>query len=280
MTLLYGKLVADEITAKTKKLIESMGITPGLAVILVGENNASHLYVKLKEKAAQGVGIKFEKFLFDTTVEKEELISLINTLNNRSDINGIIVQLPLPEGLNTGEIISQINPQKDADGFHEVTLKNFLNGDKEKCPVFPRAIIELLRSSGENNNGKNGVVLVNSDIFGRIMKQAIFNEGVQADYILFKNIEDNKEKIKEAEIVITVCGVSNLIKPEMLNENAIVIDGGISYLDGNVMGDVERISVEQKVKFLSPVPGGVGPVTVATLLARVAEMAEKGRFDL
>src|SRR3989339_845165 len=166
MTLLYGKPVADEITAKTKKLIESKGITPGLAVILVGENNASHLYVRLKEKAAQDVGINFEKFLFDVTVKKEELISLINTLNNRSDINGIIVQLPLPEGLNTGEIISQINPQKDADGFHEVTLKNFLNGDKEECPVFPRAIIELLRSSGENNSGKKGVVLVNSDIFG------------------------------------------------------------------------------------------------------------------
>jgi len=222
MTLLCGKPVADEITAKTKKLIESIRMTPGLAVILVGENNASRLYVRLKEKAAQGVGIKFEKFLFDTTVEKEELISLINTLNNRSDINGIIVQLPLPEWLNTGEIISQINPQKDADGFHEVTLKNFLNGDKEKCPVFPRAIIELLRSSGENNSGKKGVVLANSDIFGKIMKRALFSDGVQADYILFKNIEDNKEKIKEAEIVVTVCGVPNLIKPEMLNENAIV----------------------------------------------------------
>ena len=276
MTLLYGKPVADEITAKTKKLIESKGITPGLAVILVGENNASHLYVRLKEKAAQDVGINFEKFLFDVTVKKEELISLINTLNNRSDINGIIVQLPLPEGLNTGEIISQINPQKDADGFHEVTLKNFLNGDKEECPVFPRAVVELLFSSKENINDKKGIVLVNSDIFGKIMKQALLNEGVKADYLLFKNIEDNKEKIKEAEIVVTVCGVPNLIKPEMLNENAIVIDGGVDYLEGKVVGDVLRGSVEQKVKVLSPVPGGVGPVTVATLLARVAEIAVEG----
>lgn len=275
MTLLYGKPVAEEVTAKIKKLIESTGITPGLAVILVGENNASHLYVKLKEKAAQDIGIKFEKFLFNSTVKEKELLDLINILNDRRDINGIIVQLPLPKELNAKGVISQIDPRKDVDGFHFVTMKNFLDGYKKECPVFPRAVVELLYSSKENINGKKGIVLVNSDIFGKIMKQALLNEGVKADYLLFKNIDDNKEKIKEAEIVVTVCGVPNLIKSEMVNDDAIIIDGGISYLDGNVVGDVERISVESKVKFLSPVPGGVGPVTVATLLARVAEVAER-----
>lgn len=273
MTLLLGKLVADEIIVKTKKILEKRKVAPCLAVILVGENSASHLYIKLKEKTAQEVGIKFEKFLFNSNVKKEELISLIDTLNNRRDVNGVIVQLPLPEGLNTEEIISQINPQKDADGFHGVTLRNFLNGDKEKCPVFPRAIIKLLRSSREKNSGKKGVVLVNSDIFGEVVKQALLDEGIQAEYVLFKDIEDNKEKIKIAEIIVTACGVPNLIKPEMVNENAIIIDGGVSYLGDIVVGDVERSSVLQKVKFLSPVPGGVGPVTVATLLARVAEIS-------
>ncbi len=272
MTLLYGKSVADEINAKTKKIIKSNRITPGLAVILVGENKASHLYVRLKEKAAQDIGIKFEKFLFDSTVKEKELLELINKLNDRRDINGIIVQLPLPKALEAKSIISQIDPRKDVDGFHFVTMKNFLDGYKKECPVFPRAVVELLLSSKEDIIGEKGIVLVNSDIFGKIMKQALLNEGVKADYILFKNIDDNKEKIKEAEIVVTVCGVPNLIKPEMVNDGVIIIDGGISYLDGNVTGDVERISVEQKVKFLSPVPGGVGPVTVATLLARVAEV--------
>lgn len=274
MALIYGKPVADKLLAETKARIEDAHIVPGLAVILVGDDTSSHLYVNLKEKAAQSAGIHFEKYGFPKTIAHEEIFQCIEKLNQRSDIQGIIVQLPLPAGLPTDEIIARIDPRKDTDGFHPETLKQFLAGESSLCPVFPRAMIALLRFGQDRYAGEKGLVLANSELLGKVLTQALTNEGLQAEYALSQEkSEIIAAKTKLARVILTACGIPNLITGNMISEDAVVIDGGISHCDGKVVGDVERASGENKARYLSPVPGGVGPVTVATLLARVTDAA-------
>lgn len=276
MALLYGKPIADKILSETKKRIETAGVTPGLAVVLVGDDASSHLYVSLKEKSAEDIGIHFEKFIFPKETKAEEVKACIDTLNKRNDIHGIIVQLPLPEGFDTDEIITCIDPNKDTDGFHTETLKWFLAGDKDACPVFPRATIALIRAAMGYRFGDKAVVLSNSSLLGEVMTQALTLEGLQAEYILSS---ESREKIalktKEAQVIVTACGIAGLITGDMISENIVIIDGGISHIDDKIVGDADRLTVENKAKFLSPVSGGVGPVTVATLLARVTDSALK-----
>lgn len=272
MALLYGKPIADRIISETKKRIEVSGTLPGLAVILVGDDASSRLYVSLKEKSAEDVGIHFEKFLFPAEVKRDEVMNRIDDLNKRDDIHGIIVQLPLPDGFDTDEIIGHIDPHKDTDGFHTETLRHFLAGDRDACPVFPRAVIELLHSAGGYRIGEKGLVIANSQLLGEVMTQALTLEGLQAEYILSGESRENIAlKTREASVIVTACGIAGFITGDMLVENMVIIDGGISHIDGKIVGDVDRASAENKVRFLSPVSGGVGPVTVATLLARVAD---------
>ncbi len=274
MPLLYGKPAADKILSETRGRIEMAHIVPGLAVILVGDDASSHLYVCLKEKAAEEAGIRFEKHSFPETISPSEIIKAIDELNRRDDIHGIIVQLPLPRGFPTDEIIAAIAPQKDADGFHQETVKRFFLGEYDACPVFPRAMIALLRLRKGYSVGEKGLVIANSPLLWKVLAQALVLEGLQAEYILStERPEMIAAKTKEARVILTACGIPDLITGAMISENAIVIDGGISQRAGKVVGDAERASVEKKARFLSPVPGGVGPVTVATLLARVTELA-------
>lgn len=274
MALLSGKSIAERILHETKYRIAESGVTPGLAVVLVGDYIESQKYVALKEERAREVGVHFEKFLFPETVTHEEIIQCIETLNERADIHGIIVQLPLPEGFPTDDIVASIDPQKDTDGFHQETLERFLGGDKAACPVFPRAIIELLRETKLTFHGEAAVAVVNSSIIGRVLAFALSLEGLQSEYILrAEGVEAVAAAVREARVVVTACGIPDLITAEMLSPDAIVIDGGNVHVDGKVQGDVKRDEVEPSVAFLSPVPGGVGPVTVATLLARVTDAA-------
>ena len=274
MALLYGKPVADKILADTENRIRTAGVVPGLAVILIGDDAPSHLYVGLKEKAAQKIGIRFEKFLFAADVVVEKIFLCIDALNERADIHGIIVQLPLPETLDADKIIARIDPKKDTDGFHAETLRSCRAGNREACPVFPRAVIELLRAGKGYAIGEKGLVLANSELLGRVMVQALALEGLRAEYILSSAPPETiSEKTKSARVIVTACGIANMLIGGMLSEKSIVIDGGATYLDGKVVGDADRASVENKTCFLSPVPGGVGPVTVAMLLARVTEAA-------
>lgn len=274
MALLYGKPIADRILSETKKQREISGVVPGLAVILVGDDASSHLYVNLKEKSANEIGVRFEKFLFTPESGMYDILQRIDTLNKRSDIHGIIVQLPLPSGLDTDEVIARIDPRKDTDGFHTETVRRFLKGEKESCPVFPRAMIALLHTAGGYHIGDTALVIANSQLLGQVMTQALSFEGLRAEYVLSTvPYETLVAKTREARVIITACGKANLITGDMIAENAVIIDGGMSQIDEKVVGDVERASVENKARFLTPVPGGVGPVTVATLLARVTDMA-------
>ncbi len=274
MALLFGKPIADHVLSQTKERIVQAGITPGLAVVLVGDDTESQKYVGLKEERAQEIGVRFEKILFPKTVSYDELIMSIDALNKRKDVHGIIVQLPLPDGFPTDAIIARIDPKKDTDGFHDATLRRFLAGDAAACPVFPRAIIEMIRETGIVFHGEQAVAVVNSDLMGRVMAHALSFENLASEYVLSTETHEViAEKTKTARVVVTACGRPDLITARMLAPDAIVIDGGNVHVDGKVRGDVNRDEVENAVAYLSPVPGGVGPVTVATLLARVTDAA-------
>lgn len=274
MALLFGKPIAERILSETKERIRASSVTPGLAVILVGDDFQSHKYVGLKEKRAMEVGIHFEKKLLPETVAFEDICATIKSYNERDDIHGIIVQLPLPAGFPTDEIIARIDPTKDTDGFHPETIRRFLTGDFVACPVFPRAIVELLRETKREFHGEKAVVVANSDLLGKVMAFVLSLEGLESVYVLSSESRDViAEKTKGALVVVTACGIPNFLTAEMLASDAIVLDGGNVHVGDKVQGDVERETVESSVAFLSPVPGGVGPVTVATLLARVTDAA-------
>lgn len=279
MALLYGKPIADRILSEVKEHIERIDTVPGLAVVLVGDYVESHKYVGLKEARAGEVGIHFEKYLFPKDVDCQEIFRCIETLNAKEDIHGIIVQLPLPSGFPTDEIIAHIDPKKDTDGFHLETIQKFLSGDFSCCPVFPRAIVDLLRETKQTFHGEKAVVVANSDLMGKVMAFALSLEGLKSSYIL--SSEDRGKialKTGESRVVVTACGIPDMLTADMLSSDALVIDGGNVRVEGMVQGDVKREEVEKKVAFLSPVPGGVGPVTVATLLARVTD-AVSGSVD-
>lgn len=263
MKLLQGKIISEKILGGLKKKISARKVKPGLAVILVGENKASETYVFLKEKAAKKIGINFYKFKFVKNTAENKITDKIKELNADKKINGIIVQLPLPKKFHTQKIINLISLQKDADGFSgQINAKSLQ-------PVFPKAIIKMIESSKVNLKNKKAVIIANSKIFGKTMQIALAKKKIKSEYILSKKLKQNIGKIQKADIIISAVGKRNLIVGDMIKKGAIIVDGGISKEKGRTFGDVNFQSVASKASFLSPVPGGVGPVTIACLLENV-----------
>lgn len=269
--ILSGKVVADRIFSETKDFLESLSVCPGLGVVLVGEDMASRIYVGIKERRATELGFVFRKEVLPTTVTVDEIIHTVDSLNADDTIHGILVQLPLPDGLDADRVIAVIDPKKDADGFHPVTVEQFLSGDREAIPVFPEAIMELVKSAGIPLIGKLGIVIANSDLFSDIVKKALENEGISVTIILAGDIDKKMDEIASGDIVITAIGQPERFPRSLFKKGAIVIDGGISEREGKVRGDVSVEGDDADI-FLSPVPGGVGPVTVACLLRRTARL--------
>jgi methylenetetrahydrofolate dehydrogenase (NADP+) / methenyltetrahydrofolate cyclohydrolase len=269
MKLLYGKPVAKEILSRLASDISLCERKPGLAVVLVGDDSASQIYVNLKEKTAKEIGMNFFRLDLPGDVAQTEILHQIGELNADADIDGIIVQLPLPAGFDTQKIITSINPEKDADGFHSTNTGLFLKGEAGIVPVFPRAIMQLIKSSGENLEHKTGIVIANSDEFGSIMCAMLEREKISAQYILSENILSNLEKIRVSDIVVSAVGSPGLLRGEILKDGAIIIDGGIEKVGAAVVGDVDFGSTEALEGYITPVPGGVGPVTIACLLENV-----------
>lgn len=283
MKLLEGKSVAEGIMLRLEREIQSLRKRPGLGVILVGEDAASHLYVRLKERAALQLGIHVEKRLFLENVTAKEVREAIGAFNADSNIHGILVQLPLPAHLSGEDILGMINPDKDVDGFHPENERRFLSGQDAFFPVFPRAILELIRASGELLQGKRSVVVGNSWRFGNMMCAVLERAGVSAKHLPCIECMSSQglEELKRANIVVSACGKERTITGAMLTPRTIVIDGGIVKDGVRVVGDVDRESVEELEGYLSPVPGGVGPVTIACLLENVvisAKMVENQKF--
>lgn len=263
MKLFDGKKIAEHILQDLKKEIKKSGTKPALAVILVGDNPESLLYISLKEKAASQVGIDFAKFRFPQGTSAGDIKKKIQELNQDKKINGILVQLPLPASYNQDEIIFQIDPQKDVDGFHP---KN-----RYLTPPLIGAILFAFRESG-NLSGKKAVALVNSEVFGRALKKFLAGEGLASRYYIKSNcsILELEGKLRSTDILITACGCPGMVTKDIIKNGAVLIDAGFSKVaEKKVRGDVDAESVKNKASFLTPVPGGIGPVTVALLLKNV-----------
>jgi len=270
--IIDGKKIAAEIRAEIKKEITESGITPGLAVILVGADPASHLYVGLKEKAAAEVGIHFEKFLFFAAEPKEKIIAKIHELNARPDIHGILVQLPLPSGYDESEIVAAIDPQKDADGFHPKNIKKLLAGESKIVPPVITGILELIESTGAEMSNKKITILANSEILAKPLEKILESNEVNVAL----RPENPATYTKDADIVITALGRPKIITGEMIKPGAILIDVGTTRTeDGTTVGDVDFESTAPQAGWITPVPGGVGPMTVAMLLRNVLDLAKK-----
>ena len=277
MKIIDGNKLAGDIFLKIKQDINKSKDKkkPGLAVILIGEDPSSELYVKLKQKKAYELGVDFHLYRMDSDVPEDIVLETIDFLNNDDDIDGILVQLPLPNNLNVDRVVSKIDPNKDVDGFTKKNIDKFINGDKNVLwPVFPKALLSLAKFSGEDLNGKTAVIVGNSDIFTKAMVAACAREGLKVFRISCKDFQDRIDTIKNADVIFIACGQVSMLRDEHIKDGAIIIDGGINKIEDKVVGDVDiDISKSEKNGYLSPVPGGVGPVTIACLFGNLKELA-------
>ncbi len=264
-----GRKIAQGIEAKVKKEVEEFvkerGVKPALATILVGEHPPSKLYVKLKHWACKRVGILSEDHKFPQETGQEEIIQLIETLNSRKEIHGILVQLPLPKHIDERDVMTCISPEKDVDGFNPLNMGKMFIGREGFVPCTPKGIIRALEEFNIDPQGKEVVVVGHSNVVGKPAAVMLLNRNatVKVCHVFTKAL---KSHTKEADILIVATGVRGLIKADMVKEGAIVFDVGITWQDERVYGDVDFDDVLPKVKLISPVPGGVGPMTIAILM--------------
>lgn len=277
MELINGKELAKKIRGELKLEVEELnkkGIKPKLAVIMVGDDKASAVYVRNKSKACNEIGIDFEEFLMDSSIKQEELISLINTLNERKDINGILLQSPIPPHLNIREAFNTINYKKDVDGFNPINVGKLSIGEDSFISCTPYGVIKMLEEYNITIEGKRAVIIGRSNIVGKPLIQCLLNKNatVTVCHSKTKNIE---EITKEADILIAALGKPKFVKENMVKENSVVIDVGINRNEeGKLVGDVDFENVSKKASYITPVPGGVGPMTIAMLMNNVVKAAK------
>lgn len=269
MTIIDGKKtsqdIKDEVRDEVAKLKKG-GVEPTLAVILVGENPASQVYVRNKKRACEYTGIRSLSYELPENTTAEELLKLIDELNNRSDCDGILVQLPLPKHIDEKKITNAISPKKDVDGFHPVNVGNMLIGDECFLPCTPHGIIELLHRYGVVLDGKKAVVVGRSNIVGKPMAMLLLRENATVT-ICHSHTSDLKKECTEADILIAAIGKPKFFTPEYIKNGAAVIDVGMDRDEnGKLCGDVDFEAVKDKCSFITPVPGGVGPMTIAMLM--------------
>ena len=282
MKIFNGKKEAEKILSDLKKRIKKLKVFPKLAVIFIDGNKASKLYIKKKKEAGKKVGIGVKLFKFKKTAAQKDIVEKIKNLNQASSIQGIIVQLPLPEKFNTGKIIETIDPKKDVDGFHRINRSLLKKGQPYFFPVLPQVILIALKGAAKSYENRKISALVNSEIFGKTLKDFLKRKSIKINYILAKNLSLSKikEKLKSADVIISVCQKPKWIKGEMIKKGAILIDGSIALRNKEKLwGDVDRKSVAGKASFLTPVPGGLGPLTVALLLRNVYLAAKNAKKD-
>ena len=269
MSIIDGKMVAshikDNIAAEVKILKNKTGKTPGLAVVLVGDDPASAVYVKNKNKTCKNIGFQsFEHILSENTSE-DKLLNLINDLNNDDQVNGILVQLPLPSHISSKKILVAINPQKDVDGFHLENVGRLVTGNALFKPCTPAGIIKLLDEYKIAIEGKNAVIIGRSNIVGKPVSFLLLERNATVT-ICHSRTKDLPSLTRSADILIAAIGKPNFVTPDLVKNNAVVIDVGINRLDGKLVGDVDFASVSKQASLITPVPGGVGPMTIAMLM--------------
>ena len=260
------KKIKDEIT----KICKSTKDVPKLSVILIGDYLPSQIYVKNKEKKAKEVGIKSEIIKYPETISEKEILDKISNLNQDKDVTGILVQLPLPKQISQKKIIRAIDPKKDVDGFNPLNVGNLASGFEAIVPCTPLGCIKLIKSVEENLKGLHAVIIGRSNLNGKPMAQLLLKENCTVT-ILHSKSKDLKGECKRADILVAAAGVANLVKSDWVKKDCIVIDVGINKLNNQLVGDVHFSDVKNKVKAITPVPGGVGPMTIACLLSNTLE---------
>ena len=278
-TIIDGKAVAKEVQNQIKQEVDGLerrwGLAPGLAVVLVGDDPASHIYVRNKEKACKEVGIKSFEHLLAATISEKELLALVNQLNKDKNIHGILVQLPLPSHIDCDLIIESINPDKDVDGFHPYNLGRLAQRRPLLRPCTAYGIMRLLEYYNIDVKGMNCTIVGASNNVGRPMTLELLHAGATIT-TCHKFTKDLAPHIRDAEIVIVATGVMDIVNPEWFNSKTIAIDVGIHRLDdGSVRGDLNFAAVASRVAMITPVPFGVGPMTIATLLDNTYFAAER-----
>ena len=279
MQIIDGKKIAEELKSAIALEVSGLNSKPGLAVILVGDNAASKVYVNNKEKGCQEVGFNSVKINRDENTSEKELLQLIQDLNNDETIDGILVQLPLPNHIDTKKVIEAIDPIKDVDGFHKENMGRLLQNNPTLRPCTPRGVMTMLEKSNINPSGLDAVVIGASNIVGRPMAIELLNAGATVT-ICHSKTQDLPGKVKSADIVVAAVGIPRFVQADWLKKGSIVIDVGINRLEtGELVGDVDFDQAKDVVNAITPVPGGVGPMTIATLLENTL-LAHKYRNKL
>lgn len=276
--IINGKEIGQEIRGAVATRVEALkekGVTPGLAVILVGDNPASKTYVANKQKSCDAIGMFSELIKLPADTSEKTLLDQIRTLNERDDIHGILVQLPLPKHINEDEVIATISPEKDVDGFSPVSVGKMMLGQDTYLPCTPYGVMKLLEHSGIDVAGKHAVIVGRSHIVGKPMGQLLLHKDATVTYTHSKT-KDLQSFTKQADILIAAVGRANFITKEHVKEGAVVIDVGINRNENNKLcGDVNFESVDGIASHITPVPGGVGPMTITMLLENTVQAAEK-----
>ena len=274
MTIIDGKKTAADLRSNLKNEVDNLkkkfNRVPGLAVILIGEYAPSKIYVRNKEKSAVEIGLKSEIIKYPETVDEKTVLEKISELNKDENVSGILVQLPLPKHINNKKIIDAIDPNKDVDGFHPNNVGNLSSGYESSVPCTPLGCHLLIKKIEPNLNGKKAVVLGRSNLNGKPMTQLLLKENCTVT-IAHSKTKNLKEECLKADILVVAVGIPKLVKGDWIKKGSIVIDVGINKTDEGIVGDVDFDEVSKFAKAITPVPGGVGPMTIACLLKNTIE---------
>ena len=275
--IIDGKELAKKVRKELKKEVDSLkekGVNPKLAVIMVGNDPGSTVYLRNKSKACEKVGIEFEEFLFEENITEELLLETIDKLNKDDSIHGILLQCPVPKHIDVNKAFRRISPNKDVDGFNPINVGNLTIGEDAFISCTPYGVVKMFEEYNIETEGKRAVILGRSNIVGKPMIQCMLNKNSTVT-VCHSRTQNIGEIIKEADIVIAAIGKPNFVKADMVKDGAVVIDVGINRLeDGTITGDVDYENVAPKASFITPVPGGVGPMTIAMLLNNVVKAAK------
>ena len=274
MMIIDGKkeaaLLREEIKKEILLLKEKTKKVPGLSVILIGDFTPSQIYVKNKEKNSKEVGINSDVIKYPKDITEQEVLNKIKELNNNPEVSGILVQLPLPKHINKEKIINAIHPKKDVDGFNPINVGNLASGYDAIIPCTPLGCLHLIKKIEKDLSGKHAVIIGRSNLNGKPMAQLLLRENCTVT-IVHSKTKDLKAECQKADILVAAVGKANLVKGDWVKKDSIIIDVGINKVEEKIVGDVDFESVKEKVKAITPVPGGVGPMTIACLLKNTLE---------
>lgn len=269
-----GKEVSAKVKSQVRSETERLGIKPGLAVVIVGNDPASRVYVNSKKKACEEVGFNSYEYALPEDTTQEQLLELVDKLNNDDRVDGILCQLPLPKQIDENSIINAIKPEKDVDAFHPFNVGKIMIGDFAFLPCTPAGVMELIDSTGVEVSGKSCVVIGRSNIVGKPMSMLLLHRNGTVT-ICHSKTQNLAELCRNADILVAAVGRANFVTADMVKEGAVVIDVGMNRLEnGKLCGDVDFENVEKKASYITPVPGGVGPMTIAMLMKNTLTAAK------